>query len=128
LVIEGTGTSDSNYGLRFNNDSGDNYNVVQMRGAFGNTASGQGTYSHTFLSLGGLDFGSGRSVAISQIFDYAQTNKHKSVLGRTNRADVGVSATAARWANTAAITRVDAVNISSTFAAGTTFNLFGVEG
>jgi hypothetical protein len=69
------------------------------------------------------------ATVISQIMDYAQTDKHKSVLSRISKASAGVGAIAGRWASTAAITTIS-INQGGfgNFAAGSTFSLFGLEG
>jgi hypothetical protein len=71
--------------------------------------------------------GTSQSNVTYQIFDYAATNKHKTVLNRTGamtwswtRAGTG------RWANTSAITSITLLSVGSNIAAGTTLNLYGI--
>jgi hypothetical protein len=73
------------------------------------------------------------SVSVVQIMDYSATDKHKTILGRGNsNAGDGVTAHAARWANTVAMTAFavfperNLQGASSQWAIGTTFNLFGI--
>jgi hypothetical protein len=58
--------------------------------------------------------------------DYSATDKHKTVLVRSNIPADTVAAHAVRWANTAAITTVGVAAISGTWSAGTTFALYGI--
>jgi hypothetical protein len=66
-------------------------------------------------------------VQVFQVMDYSATDKHKTVISRGNNAALTASATAGRWANTAAINRVDAVLLSGSFAAGSSFYLYGIS-
>jgi hypothetical protein len=63
-----------------------------------------------------------------QLFDYTQTNKHKSGLVDSDNWDVATTRYAARWGNTSAITSLSFAMDSGDIAAGATFNLFGIEG
>jgi len=67
-------------------------------------------------------------ITVLQFFDYAQTNKHKSVLARLNNTSLGTLMGAGRWASTAAITSVRLSLFGTSFAAGSTFSLYGIEG
>lgn len=126
LVVTGTTNQNNNSGIRFNSDTGSNY--------FGVVAEADGTsistsaYNGAFI-YGGYNYnnvGLTQSVTIYQIFDYAQTNKHKSVLMRTNKADSSVSMVAGRWANTAAINTILIHPGALQWNAGTTFYLYGI--
>ena len=64
-----------------------------------------------------------RSLVIFNFLDYAQTNKQKSILIRTN-ADL-ISAMAGRVATTAAITSIEI--FGTTYAAGSSFYLYGIS-
>lgn len=66
-----------------------------------------------------------------QIMDYSATDKHKTVLVRSNQNSPSVSgvvsATAGRWASTSATTSVVLVpEAGPNFVAGSTFSLYGV--
>jgi hypothetical protein len=64
--------------------------------------------------------------SILQLMDYSATDKHKTLLTRSNRQSSGLDAIATRWANTSAITSVALSPTSSTFSSGCTFSLYGV--
>ena len=131
LVVNAWATSGSNQEtLRFNSNSS-GYNMVTMRG------DGSATSSFSYANQAKLYVdGNNNSISTSndhvsivQILDYAQTDKHKSVLWRSDTASISTVATAGRWANTAAITSLE-IGIEGgggNFAAGSTFSLFGVS-
>jgi hypothetical protein len=109
--------------LRFNSDTGSNYSRVIMFG----TGSSTGSNAATDTNIGLVDaITSGTNIASIQIMDYSATDKHKTCLGRRSFPTDSVAAAAYRWANTAAITTVSITASASTYAAGSTFNLYGV--
>ena len=122
LVVEGPANSGDFHLARFNGDSGSNYPAVIAQGS-GSATSVAGTNTGAYL---GDTAGSNRFFSYTSIMDYSATDKHKSVLNRTHYSGV-VTMTAARWANTAAITSmVVAINNAASFSSGTTFSLYGV--
>jgi hypothetical protein len=108
---------------RFNGDAGSNYSFVFMRGNGSAATSSSGTTTamnatDTFTTRG--------YTGTLQIFDYSQTNKHKTALLRKGGAFEDVQAWAQRWANTSAINSISLTTGSGTFASGSSFTLFGV--
>jgi len=94
--------------------------------------NGSSTSSSSVSGVNGARIGYGpnsstRSNAIAQIMDYSATDKHKTILTRTNEPDE-VWATACRWANTAAVTSVSFRYESTSLASGTTVSLYGILG
>lgn len=61
------------------------------------------------------------------IFDYATTDRHKSCLARMDAAFNGTTASATRFASTAAITSITLVPNGVNFTSGSTFSLYGVS-
>ena len=123
FVISGTvvtGSTDTQ--LRVNGDSGSNYSRVFMFGDGTNAASGTASLTG-FLPWNGSTT---QTVGIGQLMDYAATDKHKTLLSRQNTPNLGVSAQAQRWANTAAITTLNFLGNGNSYAAGTTFSLYGI--
>ena len=57
--------------------------------------------------------------------DYSATDKHKTTLVRNDQSGV-TGMWAGRWANTAAINRLDIIGANGTFPIGTTLNLYGI--
>jgi hypothetical protein len=129
LIIVATPISTSGVSetaLRFNTDSGNNYNRVLMFG----TGSTTGSFANTGVSyIGFVDaFTSVGNIGIAQVMDYSATDKHKTVIARKNEPTDALAAIAGRWANTAAITTVSltALGGGNQFATGSTFSLYGV--
>ena len=132
LVCFGQGTTSdfTATGLRFNSDTGANYTGVFMYGDGSSAQSGvTGAVSVLYPGASAQQFGiSVPGQVVFNIMDFAQTDKHKSVLVRWSRSDVRTDATAARWASTAAINSITIGFGGGDFAIGSTFSLFGLEG
>jgi len=111
---------------RLNGDTGGNYNWVRM------TGSGSSTESSAQASRTSFDFSypGGRNdsstLFIQQFMDFSATDKHTTVLARHNNPSDAVAAYAGRWANTSAVTSLTIFASFSDFAAGATFNLYGI--
>jgi hypothetical protein len=61
-----------------------------------------------------------------QVFDYAQTNKHKPVLVSADSWDLASNRYAGRWADTGAVTSITLAMDSGDISTGT-FSLYGIE-
>ncbi len=114
--------------MQFNTDTGNNYNAVYMHG------DGATKYSGNYSNTGYLTFHPNAYVYgvrslqnTAQIMDYSATDKHKSVLVRSDTADNATAAVAGRWASTAAITSIKIYCRFGNLAAGSTFALYGVS-
>jgi len=132
LVVTGSRSATGNVGLRvqFNSDTGNNYHVVKMSGD-GSTAASSADSPNDYVE--GSNSRSFSAVSIStatvQIMDYSATDKHKSTLARSSRADASEGyayASASRWASTLAVTSLLAYLASGSFSVGSTLNLYGV--
>tara|TARA_R110000803_G_scaffold97897_1_gene166023 strand:+ start:447 stop:923 length:477 start_codon:yes stop_codon:yes gene_type:complete len=120
LVADCTPTGGASILFTVNSDSGSNYNYVYMRGN-GSSATSATASSGTTGNLGYLD---AKSLITMSFQDYSATDKHKSILSRTNTGGY-VFANANRWASTAAITAFSlTLSGGESFAIGSTFNLF----
>ena len=115
LVINGTVVS---AGATFINPNGDTSNLSYVR------MYGTGSSAASDTGRGGLF--TTQSQMIWQFMDYAQTNKHKTFLVRSDAAGNQVVGLAGRWASTTAITSLEIDHSTSNFNSGTTFSLFGV--
>lgn len=124
LVIVWQGTSsggNTDTVVSVNGDTSNTYPNVQMFG------SGSSTNSSTFTRTGAyFAYAASGTLgnAIMQIMDYSATDKHKTFLTRYNVLET--SATASRWANNSAITSLSVRATSLSFAAGSTFSLYGI--
>lgn len=127
LVVDVINTASSNQtNIQLNADTGANYTRVIMAGqaASGATsASGSGT---SIVCMGwSAPESTVRTLLTVDFLDSSATDKHKPVLLRSNHTNE-VDVVAARWASTSAITSIKLFPDSSTFAAGSTFSLYGI--
>jgi len=128
LVIVAVGTMSTNnidISIDINSDSNNsNYSRVDMSGTTSGTTA---SFTVEPRRITGWGYWGNDQVSncIVQIMDYSVTDKHKTLLARANRQSSGLDAISLRWANTAAITSIALAPTSSTFAAGSTFNLYG---
>jgi hypothetical protein len=104
--------------LRINGDSGSNYSYIRMFG------SSQSTYSYFGDSSTIGNFGASASNSLVQFMDYSATDKHKSIVSRTNDANYLVSAYGNRWASNSAITSFVVYPAGNAFTSGSTFHLY----
>lgn len=135
VLVIAPASNDSNQTaiMRFNGDTGTNYDMVHMIGTGGGNGSVQTEGSATFLNISkgiGVTTTLGDVVVISQIMDYPATDKYKTVLTRANANASpypGTSAQAGRWLNTGAINSV-AIRLSAggSYITGSTFALYGI--
>lgn len=130
LIIQGRSITgaDQPY-LQFNGDTANNYGIVAMEGNGSATsayAQNSGPGAYTAISYNNF-INNADSIVIVDLLDYSTTNKRKTVLIRSNSANQAVAANANRWANTSAITSIAIKTQSYSFAAGTSFALYGVS-
>ncbi len=121
VVNAGTGTNES-VNVRINSDSGSNYPFVAAIGNGSSTGSSATTLTQIQTNYG--INGSTSHNVILNFMDYSATDKHKTVLYRTNISDAGTTMGAVRWANTSVITTIALVN--ATYQAGSSFSLYGI--
>lgn len=111
--------------LRLNGDTGANYAWLQMYADNGGALIDTGS-SPTSIRVGYIQ----NSAAMTRfdVMDYSATNKHKTVLVRSDQTEstTRVSAFAGRWANTNAVTSLSLTAGNGTFASGSTFALYGI--
>ena len=125
LVASATATS-SFYTMlcQLNGDTGTNYSWVYMRGT-GSVADSGSSSSADVMLVGRASQSPQPSADIIQFMDYSATDKHKTVISRTNGSDATLGI-ANRWASTSAVTSI-LLYSGGTFAAGSTFYLYGIE-
>lgn len=120
LFITGTGTG--SLLIRVNNDSGSNYHYVAAYGNGSSAASYAGQFTSTYA--GSLT--TTPILASLEFMDYSVTDKEKVIWSRYDRPNNRAEMKATRWANTAAITQIDLLNV--TFDAGSVATLYGIAG
>ena len=109
--------------IQFNGDTASNYYQVLMTGDGTSATSASGNFGSIYAGISN----NSDSISIINIMDYSAADKHKSVISRGNSATgARTRAVAGRWANNSPITSIVVSNVSTTFAAGSTFNLYGV--
>ena len=113
--------------LRFNDDTGSNYSMVQMAGNGSATLSNSGTTNYGWITPNSSPSTTTFTAYKAQIMDYSATDKQKTWLSRFDPDNGYVNALANRWANTNAINQIEIFVSSSNFSTGSTFSLFGIE-
>jgi len=136
LILIGSAKAGANPGygtsIRFNSDTGNNYGYNYFYGT-GSSATGGTRDAQSSLVF---TYGTGMSSASPSLFEtsimnYASTNVKKNFLCRAANFDSsygGGEYLSGTWNSTSAITSIEIVNLfgSMTFAAGSTFTLYGV--
>jgi hypothetical protein len=112
--------------MRLNGDTGNNYSYVQM-GSDGTVYSFAGT--HGFIYGSGNDTpANGIALVLFNIMDYSATDKHKTILSRSNdKSGDAVWANANRWASTNAVTSIEVyTGTARSYTSATTVTLYGI--
>jgi hypothetical protein len=114
--------------ILFNGDSGANYTRVRISGTGSATSPGTvtGDTRGYIDSYGYVTASFGHGVTV-QVMDYSATDKHKVYLSRSNNSTDGVDVLSGRWASTAGISSITILVNTESFAAGSTFSLYGVR-
>jgi hypothetical protein len=121
LVINGTGGSIQNIHWQANGDTGSNYSYTRIYADGSSAVSDRDTIYAAFAI-----FGTDQSTAILQLQNYSNTTTYKTGLGRGNTNSY-VSVYSSLWRSTAAINSLTIKSVSSAFATGTTFSLYGIK-
>lgn len=108
-----------------NSDTASNYYYVVARGD-GSTTNSFSAQDNKFALSPYTSTSSTQSFVIMNFMDYSATDKHKSILYRESPSANGVVMSAYRWASTSAINRLDFTVEFSSYAAGSTFALYGI--
>lgn len=126
LVVQNTSTVASQMSMRFNSDTGSNYNRVAMWGTGSTTGSNSSTNAAEINTQAEGQADSASAFTHINIMDYSATDKHKTGLIRFASSPNGpaVVAQAFRWASTSAITTITLAG--ATFTSGSTFALYGI--
>lgn len=130
LVVTGTTATSKDVETRINGLSTAIYNSVSMYGD-GSYAQSAALSNQTLLKLANEArfVSSAESSVVATFFDYAATDKHKSVLARSDSASLATEAVAGRIATTSAITSVEVLTQSGgVYVTGTTFTLYATVG
>ena len=130
-ILGSSGSGTIGVWASINSDTGTNYNAVWMRGDGTTPNSLSDANNDKFAPL--VRYNPSETSAgqfIAHFLDYSATDKHKSILVRSNTLSTGgVAAGALRWASNSAITSITIYNSNygfDFFATGSTFYLYGV--
>jgi hypothetical protein len=108
---------------RFNSDTGSNYSITAVQD--GSPALTFGASNQTSLEVG-YQAAAGSSQFISHINNYSNATTNKTVLTRHANAGALTQALVGLWRNTSAINSINILCDAGSFAAGSTFNLYGI--
>ena len=123
LAVQGGATSNFQFRVRFNGDTGSNYPYVQMYGEPNGYGSDANTLDHIRAVFGNT---ANTGVATLQIMDYSNISKHKTVLAREQgMSESYIVARASRWASNSAINTIEIIPHSGSLQTGSTFTLYG---
>jgi hypothetical protein len=127
IVFVGAGSTTLQGRIRLNADTGSNYGYERMSGS-GSAITQTSATSQTFGFLSAIAQATttGELQINISIIDYSATNKHKTMISRSDQAANGTEAFANRWSNTAAVSSVTILTSTGNWAAGTTATLYGV--
>lgn len=91
---------------------------------YGVSASSSRDSNQTRAYIGDI---TGVSTALINLQNYANTTTNKTIITRTSSAGNGVSANVGLFRDTAAISSITLIANSTTWAAGSTFTLYGIK-
>lgn len=126
LIIAPKGTAALQMRLKINDDAAANYGTTGM--------SGNGTITESWRStgLGYINMDYYNSVTTNggycqvNFMNYANTTTFKTCLIRSGEASTAAMANVGNWRSTSAINKITVTTSTSTFAAGSTFTLYGI--
>lgn len=121
-----TSVANLDFRIQVNGDTGTNYSNTYLLGNGSSTGSGRSsnaTYVGEYFAVGTSTNGNMTTI---NLMNYSNTTTYKTILHRMSSAEKEVTANVALWRSTAAINSVTMFTNSSTFAAGSTFTLYGI--
>ena len=120
-------SSQPSNGIRFNGDSGSNYNRVHVQGS-GSTPSAGVSGSSDKIHAGQNESGTNEFGATEILIpDAFSTRSHKSTISLNGATEDSAQTIGGRWANTAAITSVTIFTSGVHYSVGSTFELCVVD-
>ena len=122
LVFQGTGVSGGTLTYQFNGDTSALYSDTYM---YSDGSAGSGRHQDQ-IQIFGAGINTSRCMQIINIMNYANTTTNKVTLLRGNANGIGATvAFVGLWRSNDAITSIK-LNLSSSFASGSTFTLYGI--
>ena len=114
--------------MRLNGDSGSNYNAHYLYTNGSSIIAGVNTNTYVYAAFNAV---TNPGVGITDILDYANTNKYKttrSLIGNDRNTAGDIALTSGLWLNTNAITSISIFPSSSSFAQYSRISLYGIRG
>lgn len=112
--------------IRFNSDSGANYNRTVMYGTGSSAASFRQT-GQTGANIG-MSSNTGGTIAVIDIMGYSSTTRYKYYLDKEGNASGSANKQIGLWASTSAISSITIASLdgSSSIQSGAKFTLYGI--
>lgn len=121
-------TTGNNARLTFNNDSSSLYSNRTIGGTGGNPVSRNNSNTTSILlDLDGYNITTEFNLHTTHIQNYSNTTTNKGVMTRSGSATTGFDEINSLYRSTSAITRIDLTASAGSFAAGSTFTLYGIK-
>jgi hypothetical protein len=129
LVLNLKGTVNNYPRVQYNSDTGSNYSRTYLAGTGSAASSGRASNQTYMYFVEAASTGtSGMSLNnIIQVFNYSNTTTFKTAIGRGNSASSGVDAIVNLWRSTSAITSIKIYPDTGSWAADSTFTLYGIK-
>lgn len=113
--------------MRFNGDTGSNYNRIELAGN-GSSPTTAKLNNEAYAYITSVYAPTGDwGTFISNIMDYSDTTHNKSIISRGNNAAIATGVNVNVWRSTAAINTVLITPIGSGFDVGSTFTIYGIK-
>jgi hypothetical protein len=128
VVVDAIPSGTINWQVLLNNlEDGGRYGYGYIMGNGSSASANQSSSAGKFqIDVSGIT-SSQRVNAVIQVFDYAQTDKHKTMLWRYNNPASETVAAVGRFNQTTAVSSIQLRAGTSTWAVGSTFALYGVS-
>jgi len=129
LVLIGSGTSTASLQVKIalNASSVANYSWTGMSGNSSSAESYRTTNSTYIYPDYYYSFTTTNGFIELNVMNYASTNMYKTLVMRSGNAGTATMANVGLWRSTTAVQSIDLTTSTSTFAAGTTFTLYGIK-
>ena len=117
--------------LRFNGDSGSNYNSHWLYTNGSAVSSSQSSVVPTGINTAFTPAANAQGVAVIDILDYTNTNKYtttRSIDGSDNNSVTAIELSSGVWLNTVEVSSITFTSQNGTFNAGSVFALYGIKG
>lgn len=112
--------------IYFNGNTSNYSNVSMAASGSGTSTTNYGANAFGFI-YAPLEYSANNALVTTHILDYSATDKQKTTISRSSDSGLSVELIAGRWANTAAVTSITIAGGGITFAANSSFMLYGIS-